>query len=70
MGGAIAIVSHNWRGFNSNTSTDPMGMGILNYLTWFVPWTVQVQSYVMDISPQARYADIFGYVMCSCIFSV
>jgi hypothetical protein len=32
MGGALAIVSHNWRGFNSNTSTDPMGMGILNSL--------------------------------------
>jgi len=32
MGGAIAIVSHHWRGYTSQTSTDPMGIGIINSL--------------------------------------
>ena len=32
MGGAIAIISYKWRGFTANTSTDPMGIGILNML--------------------------------------
>jgi hypothetical protein len=30
MGGAIAIVNYKWKSFVCGTSTDPMGMGILN----------------------------------------